>query len=62
MQEKPISRAQAIAVRQRRYNTGKPCQRGHLSDRYTTSGQCVECAKEHSRERHQAVKDALAGA
>lgn len=27
------------------YNTGKPCTNGHLSDRYTASGGCIECIK-----------------
>lgn len=27
----------------RTYNTGKPCQNGHLSDRWTRSGNCILC-------------------
>lgn len=27
------------------YNTGKPCRRGHVSDRYTSNGMCVGCVK-----------------
>jgi len=27
------------------YCTGKPCKHGHVSDRYTTTGMCVECVK-----------------
>ena len=30
------------------YNTGKPCKRGHLSDRYI-NGQCIECVKIQSQ-------------
>ena len=30
------------------YNTGKPCKRGHLSDRYV-NGQCIECVKFQSQ-------------
>lgn len=30
------------------YFSGKPCKRGHLSARYTASGQCVECVKVHN--------------
>ena len=28
------------------YFTGKPCQRGHISERYASNATCVECAKE----------------
>jgi hypothetical protein len=27
------------------YNTGKPCKYGHLSDRYTSNNECVECRR-----------------
>jgi hypothetical protein len=27
------------------YCTGKPCKYGHLSDRYTKTGMCVDCVK-----------------
>ena len=33
----------AIVAGASRYRTGKPCLRGHLSDRYTGTGTCVEC-------------------
>ena len=26
-----------------KYSTGKPCRRGHLSERYVKTGHCVEC-------------------
>ena len=28
-----------------RYFTGKPCSNGHVAQRWTKTGQCVECAK-----------------
>lgn len=28
-----------------KYNTGKPCKRGHFADRYTKSAQCIECVR-----------------
>jgi hypothetical protein len=28
------------------YYTGKPCVRGHISPRYTSSGNCIECIEE----------------
>src|SRR5208337_843427 len=37
-----------------RYYTGKPCiLRGHICERYTPSGHCVECQREYKR-RHYA--------
>jgi len=29
-----------------KYYTGKPCKKGHIAERYTKSGTCVECLKE----------------
>lgn len=40
-----ISRAQAKELGLKRYFTGKPCKRGHISLRRATSGQCIECMK-----------------
>jgi hypothetical protein len=38
-----MKRAEAKAQGLKFYNTGKPCKHGHLSDRYTKYGKCVEC-------------------
>jgi hypothetical protein len=43
------TRAQAIALGQITYFTGKPCRRGHVADRYTMAGNCRECAREAGR-------------
>lgn len=32
------------------YATGRPCKRGHLAERYVSTGNCVDCIKE-SNER-----------
>lgn len=31
------------------YNTGKACIRGHMADRYVSSGICVDCSKHYSK-------------
>lgn len=36
---------------EKRYNTGKPCRFGHMSDRYTNSTRCVECVKLEDKAR-----------
>ena len=40
-------RHQALQDSLLKYNTGKPCKRGHMADRYTKTCICVECAKEN---------------
>lgn len=40
----------AIADKDFQYFTGKPCNRGHISPRYTVSGSCVACHVEYTRE------------
>lgn len=40
-----MKRAEAKDLNLNKYNTGKPCKRGHFADRYTKSAQCVECVK-----------------
>lgn len=38
-------RNEALRFGKPTYNTGKPCTKGHISDRYTKSSGCVECVK-----------------
>lgn len=38
-----ISRQEAIEERLPRYFTGEPCKHGHVSERRTVSGACIEC-------------------
>lgn len=40
---KKISYSQARKQNLSRYFTGKPCSRGHISERYSCSATCVEC-------------------
>lgn len=60
-----VTRAEALLQKQKRYYTGKLCKRGHLNERYLSSGHCVECdrvrndprkrleyAREYNRQRH----------
>lgn len=41
------ARKAAIAIGSPRYFTGRPCVRGHISDRYTKSKVCVDCSNYH---------------
>jgi hypothetical protein len=38
-------RADAIEEGLDRYFTDKPCRHGHVAERYTANGQCVECGR-----------------
>lgn len=42
--DKPATRAEAVATGVIRFFTGKPCKRGHISERYIWGG-CIECVK-----------------
>jgi hypothetical protein len=38
-----ITRKEAVASRLIRYFTGKPCKHGHVAERRTDTGNCIEC-------------------
>ena len=40
-----ITKEQALRTGLKLYNTGKPCRKGHTSDRAVSSGQCIECKR-----------------
>jgi hypothetical protein len=39
------SHTEAFLAEDKFYDNGKPCKHGHLSPSYTSSAQCVVCAK-----------------
>lgn len=41
-----LDRRSALAGGWPRYFTGEACKNGHIADRQTMSGACVECLKE----------------
>ena len=47
--DKVVSRKQAIRLGIKRYFTGKPCLRGHVSERYTSMAKCVACDNEDQK-------------
>lgn len=54
MDRKITTRAAAVVAGEPRYFTGEPCKHGHIAERHTLSGACLECAKA-SRERETEV-------
>jgi hypothetical protein len=52
MDGKQSTRRGAAMLGDETYFTGKPCKRGHISERFTSSGHCVECRKADNTERY----------
>lgn len=48
--ERKVAREQGL----KRYFTGEPCKRGHVEERWVSSGQCLECERERDRKRYAA--------
>lgn len=42
-------RLAAAQAGRRRYVTGNPCKHGHVAERFTSSGGCVECIGSYAR-------------
>jgi len=42
------TRREAAEAGEVRYYTGRPCAKNHVAERYTASGNCVQCASERS--------------
>lgn len=43
-----ISRKEALDRGLLRYFTGKSCENGHISERYTKNSACIKCLREHN--------------
>lgn len=48
------STSEQIRPMARTFSTSKPCKRGHIARRYTSGGNCVECARTHRGKRSEA--------
>lgn len=44
-----ITREEAIEQGLKRYFTGKPCNNGHVEERYTSFGRCCQCSLDSAR-------------
>lgn len=42
-------RREALNAGRVRYSTGKPCPKGHMAERFASSGRCVQCCDEAQR-------------
>lgn len=54
-----ITRAGAKSIGLKRYFTGKPCKHGHICERITANGVCLECSKEIERRYVDGHRDAV---
>lgn len=52
-----LNRADAAERNVLRYYTGIPCRRGHLSERYVSSGNCVMCLHPKAPPKPPSVRD-----
>ena len=51
-----FSRGDAIAAGKTRYFTGKPCKRGHVSERMVSTLTCVHCKQEREKNEYAGAK------
>ena len=54
--ETPKTQKQARLLGVPKYNTGKPCKWGHISDRWALTGTCCECVLESGRRGREAFR------
>lgn len=59
-QPQVISRQAAHAAGLLRFYTGAPCRRGHLAERYVSTGGCLECASTGFKFRRNTFSHELA--
>ena len=54
-----ITKSEAKARGLKRYFTGKPCKRGHMSDRSVSTSNCLKCAGERLHQYNEANRDEI---
>lgn len=51
-----MDRQTAKSLNMIHYNTGRPCINGHMSDRYVSTGNCVKCINDASKNYRETNK------
>lgn len=54
--KKIMTRMEAINSAKDVYFTGKPCIHGHVVNRYTSTGHCIECLRLRGLAERQMIK------
>lgn len=57
----PKTRSEAAAVGKAKFFTGRVCAKGHRSFRYTSTGTCAACVKQHGRKYSQEKRNVVRG-
>ncbi|MBE0147945.1 hypothetical protein FOT80_00865 [Serratia fonticola] len=57
---KIITRAEAAKAGIMKYYTGAACRNGHVCERYTVNGACVECNANHTRAQRVRIRGMIA--
>lgn len=55
--KKTMTRMEAIKAAKEVYFTGKPCIHGHIVNRYTSTGHCIECLRLRGLAERKAIKE-----
>lgn len=53
------TRKSAMEALESKYFTGKPCKYGHISERQTIDGSCIECRREQMQGERNEFKRRL---
>jgi hypothetical protein len=53
---KKITRTEAATLGLNKYYTGIACRNGHVCERYTVNGACVDCNANHSIVQRQRIR------
>lgn len=53
-----MERKEAIKFGHKKYDTGRPCRHGHMSERYADSGACISCLRNSASIKHASSADA----
>jgi 5-methylcytosine-specific restriction endonuclease McrA len=56
---KLTTREEALENKEKKYFTGQPCAKGHVSERYTGSRECVFCRLEINRQNYKNNKEKI---
>lgn len=51
-----ISREEAATLKLKRYYTGKPCAYGHMRERLTANGDCLECKARRNKRKYVSTR------
>lgn len=57
---KIITRTEAAKSGLTKYYTGAACRNGHVCERYTVNGACVECNANHTKAQRSRIREMIA--